>query len=191
MFSYAAVFKDLVVRAGLALPALGVLDPGDGAPDGSMEEGDPRRPVGIRCDARNQRVDVGVAGAAEMLGPEHLMTAQAGLLQQDRERLFDLADRRLLARPPRQDDVLDRAAGFGGAHGGGDHLRHLRHARLGDEMELAPGQDVATFRLLGVTVDVGGGLRHLFGDRGTVTAPGHALADHDGAARWAMAARMS
>lgn len=114
-----------MVRAGLALPALGVLDPGDGAPDGSMEEGDPRRLLRIRCDAGDQRVDVGVAGRAEVLRPEHLVAAQAGLLQQDRERPFDLADRRLLARPPRQDDVFDRAAGGGGAHRGGDHLRHL------------------------------------------------------------------
>ncbi|ONF47805.1 hypothetical protein [Methylobacterium radiotolerans] len=73
--SYAAVLEDLVVRAGLALPALGVLDPGDGAPDGSVEKGDPRRLLRIRCDAGDQSVDVRVAGRAEMLCPEQLMAA--------------------------------------------------------------------------------------------------------------------
>ncbi|MCJ2136989.1 hypothetical protein MKK69_23560 [Methylobacterium sp. J-026] len=45
------VFEDLEVRAGLASPALGMLDPGDRAPDGVVEEGDLGRLVGIRCDA--------------------------------------------------------------------------------------------------------------------------------------------
>lgn len=72
---------DFEVRPGLPLPALCVLDPSDGAPDGAVEEGDPRRPVRIRCDARDQRVQVLVAGSAEMQGPNHLVTAQAGLLE--------------------------------------------------------------------------------------------------------------
>ena len=63
------------VRAKLALPALCVLDPGDPAPDRVMEKGDWSRPVRIRCDARDQRVQVLVAGPAEMQGPDHLMTA--------------------------------------------------------------------------------------------------------------------
>ncbi|AMB47637.1 hypothetical protein Y590_22050 [Methylobacterium sp. AMS5] len=73
--------EDLVVSAGLPLPALCVLDPSDGAPDRVVEESDPRRPVRIRCDARDQRVQVLVAGSAEMQGPNHLVTAQAGLLE--------------------------------------------------------------------------------------------------------------
>jgi hypothetical protein len=72
---------DLVVRAELPLPALCVLNPSDGAPDGSVEEGDPRRSLRIRYDARDQRMDVRVAGSTEMLGPDHLVTAQAGLLE--------------------------------------------------------------------------------------------------------------
>ena len=64
-----------MVRPGLPLPALCVLNPSDGAPDRVVEEGDPRRPVRIRCDARDQRVQVLVAGPAEMQGPDHLMTA--------------------------------------------------------------------------------------------------------------------
>ncbi|WP_438346788.1 hypothetical protein [Methylorubrum populi] len=70
-----AFLNDLVVRAGLALPALCVLNPSDGAPDRVVEEGDPRRPLRIRCDTRDQRMDVRVAGSTEMLGPDHLMTA--------------------------------------------------------------------------------------------------------------------
>ncbi|WP_246753351.1 hypothetical protein [Methylorubrum sp. DB1722] len=70
-----AFLNDLVVRAELALPALRVLNPSDGAPDRVVEEGDPRRPLRIRCDARDQRVQVLVAGPAEMQGPKHLMTA--------------------------------------------------------------------------------------------------------------------
>lgn len=76
-----AFLNDFVVRAGLALPTLCVLNPSDGAPDRVVEEGDPRRPLRIRCDARDQRMDVRVAGPTEMLGPDHLMTAQAGLLE--------------------------------------------------------------------------------------------------------------
>lgn len=125
MFSYAAVFEDLVVRAGLALPALGVLDPGDGAPDSAMEKGNPRRLLRIRCDARDQRVQMDVTGPAEVESPDHLVTAQTALLQHDREHLLDLADCRLLARPPGQDHVLDRSAGAGRPHRGSDHLTDL------------------------------------------------------------------
>lgn len=85
------VFENLEVRAGLALPALGVLDPGDPAPDRVVDEGDRGRPVRIRCDARDQRVQMMIARPAEMQGPEHLVTAQVQLLEKDRERLLDLA----------------------------------------------------------------------------------------------------
>ncbi|MDQ0448599.1 hypothetical protein QO012_003110 [Methylobacterium aerolatum] len=191
LLSYAAVFEDLVVRAGLALPALDVLDLGDGAPDGSVKEGDPRRLVRVGRDTRDQRVDVGVAGRAEMLRPEHLMAAQAGLLQQDRQALFDLADRRLLARPPRQHEVLDRAAGGGGTHRGGGHLGDLVRADVGDQIELTASHDVAAILGVDVAVDIGGELGHLPNHRRAVAALGHALADHDGTARCAMAERMS
>lgn len=70
-----------MVSAGLPLPALCVLNAGDGAPDGAVEESDWRRPVRIRCDARDQRMDVRIAGSTEMLGPDHLVTAHAGLLE--------------------------------------------------------------------------------------------------------------
>lgn len=181
-----------MVRAGLPLPALCVLNPSDGAPDGSVEEGGPRRPLRIRCDARDQRMDVRVAGSTEMLGPDHLVTAQARLLEHDRKRLLDVADCRLLTRSPRQHDVLDRAAGAGSAHCGGNHLRDLPRSRVGDEMELALSQDIAALGLVRAAVDIGGQLRHLPGDRRAVETPGHALADHDGgSARCAMAERMS
>lgn len=179
------------MRAGLSLPALGVLDPGDGAPDGSMEEGDPRRLVRIGRDTRDQRVDMRIPGRAEMLGPENLMTAQAGLLQQARQRLFDLADRRLFVRPPRQDEVLDRAASGGCPHRGGGHLSDLVRADVGDQIELTASHDVAAILGVGVAVDVGGELGYLPDDRRAVAALGHALANHDGAARCAMAERIS
>jgi hypothetical protein len=66
-----------------------------------------------------------VSGSAEVESPDHLVTAQAGLLEQDREGPLDLADCRLLAWPPRQDHMLDRSAGAGGAHRRRDHLTAL------------------------------------------------------------------
>nr|WP_245517644.1 hypothetical protein [Methylorubrum sp. Q1] len=182
------VFENLEVRAGLALPALGVLDPGDPAPDGVVEEFDLCRLLRVPCDARDQRVQMGVTRPAEMQGPEHLVAAQAQFLEKDGERLLDLADRRLLARSPGQHDVLDRAAGAGSAHRGGDHLGDLPRSRVREQVELALRQHAAALGPARAAVDIGGQLRHLAGDRRAVTALVHAFADHDGAsARCAIA----
>ncbi len=132
-----------------------------------------------------------VPGRAEMLGPENLMAAQAGLLQQYRERLFDLADRRLFARPPRQHEMLERVAGGGCPHRGGDQLGDLVRADVGNQVELTASHDVAAFLGVGVAVDIGGELGYLPDDRRVIAALWHAFADHDGTARCAMAERIS
>lgn len=112
LLSY-ALLADFEVRAGLTLPALNVLDAGDRAPDGVVEEGDRRRLVRIRRDARDERVQMVVAAGAKVQRPEHLMAAQTRLFKEDHERLLDLTDRRLFAGAPGQHEVLDGSSGAG------------------------------------------------------------------------------
>lgn len=68
------------MRARLPLPALDVLDPGNASPDGVVHEGDLGCLLRIRCDARHQRVQVLVAGCAQVEGPDHLVTSQTRFL---------------------------------------------------------------------------------------------------------------
>jgi hypothetical protein len=73
MFSF-PFLDDFEVRTRLALPALGMLDQGDGAPDAVVKESDLGRLCCVRCDARDHRVEVDVVAAA-VQRPQHPMSA--------------------------------------------------------------------------------------------------------------------
>ena len=133
------VFEDLEVRPGLTLPALGVLYPGDRAPDGIVKEGDLGRPVRIRCDPRYQGVQVLVAAFAEMQGPQRAVAPQSQLFEQDDEGPLALPHGLLFTGSPGQHEVLDRRPRPWGACDGGDQFRDPRLARSRDEMKPTRG----------------------------------------------------
>ena len=133
------VFEDLEVRARLTLPALGVLDPGDRAPDGVVKEGDLGRPVRVWCDPSDQGVQVLVAAIAKMQGPQRAVAAQSQLFEQDDEGPLALPYRRLFAGSPGQYEVLDRRPRPWGACDGRDQFCDLPVARSRDEMKPTRG----------------------------------------------------
>ena len=65
---------DFEVRTRLALPALGMLDAGDGAPDAVMKESDLGRFFRVWCDPRDHGMQVDVVAAA-VQRPKHPMPA--------------------------------------------------------------------------------------------------------------------
>ena len=168
------------MRAGLALPALGVLDPGDRAPDSVVEEGDLRRLVRIRRDPRDERVHVRVAALAEVQRPQHPVAAQPQLVQENDESPLDLPRGRLLPGPPGQHEVLDRRTRPRGACHRGDQFGDLACAGAGDEMETAARKDVAAVEVAAIAIDIAGEILDLPRDRRAVAALVHALADHAG-----------
>ena len=118
------------------------------------------------------------ASSVAVQRPQRLMKREPEPAHQDRHRLLDLAQVRLLVRTPGQHEVLQRSPGARAAGERGDHLRGLNRPDRRDEVAPAERHEVTPPGLETDAVDVAEQVLDLPGDRRAIPAHRHPLADH-------------